>query len=189
MISIFGFGLLSLVHFQLNNKNPEEAPFKEHSPIKPGEVKLARQAPIIKDVSSNILFPAIKVPKSLVDPPQMIPEKKPNTLVKQKFTSESQSKKKIGIENIKVKEKTTPTQPIKTTNTFFVQMGAFSLKENANTLVKKLKAKGFTPLIHVIPNGQKKTYLVQLGVFPNKDKAKLIQEKLARIGYPKTIIK
>ena len=70
-----------------------------------------------------------------------------------------------------------------------MQTGAFSLKENANALVKKLKKNGFTPLIHVVPNGPKRTYLVQLGVYPNKDKAKLIQEKLARIGYPKTIIK
>ena len=70
-----------------------------------------------------------------------------------------------------------------------MQTGAFALKENANTLIKKLQAKGFAPLMHVASNAQKKIYLVQLGIFPNKEKAKLVQEKLAREGFPKTIIK
>ena len=55
--------------------------------------------------------------------------------------------------------------------------------------MKKLQAKGFSPLTHIVSKGKTKTYLVQLGVFPNKEKAKLAQEKLARAGYPKTIIK
>ena len=70
-----------------------------------------------------------------------------------------------------------------------MQTGAFSLDKNANVAMKKLKSKGFSPLIHVVSKGKSKTYLVQLGVFPNKEKAKLAQEKLARSGYPNTIIK
>jgi len=191
LISIIGFALLSLVYFQINDQNLEEAtPFEEPTKsIKTAEVALAKQVLVVKDGSSQIPLPSIKEPKSIVEPTKITPEKKPNPLGKQKITSKSQSKKKIKIEKTKLKEKTTKIPRIKTNNTFFVQTGAFSLKENANALVKKLKKNGFTPLIHVVPNGQKRTYLVQLGVFPNKDKAKLIQEKLALIGYPKTIIK
>ena len=191
LISIIGFGLLGLVYFQINDQNLEEAtPFKEPTtPIKTTEVELAKQVLAVKDGSSQIPLPSIKEPKSIVEPTQIIPEKKPILLRKPNNTSKSQSKKKTTIKKAKLNEKIITTPPIKTNNTFFVQTGAFSLKKNANVLVKKLKKNGFTPLINVVPNGQKKTYLVQLGVFPNKDKAKLIQEKLARIGYPKTIIK
>ena len=191
LISIIGFGLLSLVYFQINDQNLEEAtPFEEPTaPIKTAEVELAKQVPVVKDGSSQIPFPSIKKPKSIVEPTQIIPEKKPILLRKQNITSKPQSKKKATIKKTKLKEKITTTPSIKTNNAFFVQTGAFSLKENANVIVKKLKKNGFTPIINVVPNGQKKTYLVQLGVFPNKDKAKLIQEKLSRIGYPKTIIK
>ena len=72
---------------------------------------------------------------------------------------------------------------------FYVQTGAFSQKKNAETSIKKLQSKGFSPFITVLNRGNTKTYLVQLGVFPNREKAILAQEKLAQAGYAKTIIK
>lgn len=191
LISICGFTLLSFVYFQINNQNSLVATsfVKPTATIGPGDVKLAKQMPIVLDGSPHIPFPPIKDPKRLFETAQIIPGKKPNPLVKQEFNSKNQSKRKTTIKKTKLAGKFSATPTIRTSNTFFVQTGAFSLKKNADTLVKKLKDKGFTPLINVVPNGKKKTYLVQLGVFPNKDKAKLIQEKLARIGYSKTIIK
>ena len=78
---------------------------------------------------------------------------------------------------------------VKPNTRFFIQTGAFFQKKNAEISAKKLQAKGFSPLIHVVTRNNTKTYLVQLGVFPNKEKTKLAQEKLARAGYAKTIIK
>ena len=193
LISMIGFVLLSLVYLKINNQSAEKVtPYEKLSapiqtPIKSPEVKLAKQATIVEESNSPIPFHQIKKVKSFVETVQVTPEKKPDSIIKTTINSKPQ--KKTISEKINLKEKNRITQPIRTKNTFFVQAGAFSLEQNANTLVNKLKAKDFTPLINVVSNGQKKTYLVQLGVFPSKEKALLVQGKLARIGYPKTIIK
>ena len=169
LISMFGFGLLSFVYLQINSyKGVEVTPHDK--------LTVPIQTPI------NEL-------KSFVKSAKIASEKKIDPTLKPKTKSKLNSKKNITSSKTKLKEKNKLSKSLKTNNNFFVQTGAFSLKENANTLVKKLQTKGFNPSMHVVSNGPKKTYRVQLGVFPNKEKAKLIQEKLARAGYPKTIIK
>jgi len=192
LISMIGFVLLSLVYLRINSQNGEKIASYEklsapiQTPIKSPEVKLAKQATIVEKSNSPIPLPQIKQAKTFVERTQLTPEKKPDSIIK---TTNSKPQKKTIIEKINFKENNRITRPIRAKNTFFVQTGAFSLEKNAGNLVNKLKAKGFTPLINVVSNGQKKTYLVQLGVFPSKEKAKLVQEKLALNGYPKTIIK
>jgi len=182
LISMCGFGLLGLVYLLINSQNGlEVASYDElilpiQIPIKSADAKMTKKVSMIKNGNTHIpISPLIKA-KSFVEPDQIAPEKKLYPVLNPKVKS-------------KLNEINRISSSLKTNNTFFVQTGAFSLKENANTLVKNLEAKGFNPSVHVIANGPKKTYLVQLGVFPNKEKAKLIQEKLARAGYPKTIIK
>ena len=189
LISMIGFVLLSFVYLRINNQSSEKVTPSAaiQTPIKSPEVKLAKQVTIDEESNSPIPFHQIKKVKSFVETAQVTPEKKPDPIIKTTINSKPQ--KKTISEKIHLKEKKRITPPVRTKNTFFVQAGAFSLQQNANTLVNKLKAKDFTPLINVVSNGQKKTYLVQLGVFPSKEKAMLVQGKLARIGYPKTIIK
>ncbi|MBC8282863.1 MAG: SPOR domain-containing protein [Nitrospinae bacterium] len=194
-ISMFGLGLLALVYLQINIQSENEITPDEkitapiQTPLESAEAKLAKQVPIVEDGSSHIPFPHAKETQKIVEPAKITPAKKSSSTLKPKVTSKSQSKNKTTSATTKTKEKIKAIPPTKTSNRFFVQTGAFSLKKNADVLVKKLKAKGFSPLTHVVTRGQTKTYLVQLGVFPNKEKAKLAQEKLARAGYPKTIIK
>ena len=182
-ISMFGFGLLALVYLQINGLKTPEAPAPAvDKQIESAEAKLAKQVPIVEDGSSNIPVPELK---NIVAPAEIkLREKSPPT---RKPKASSRSQKKTTKSTIKTKAKLKTISP---TNTrFFVQTGAFSSKKNAEVSMKKLQAKGFSPLTHVVSKGKTKTYLVQLGVFPNKEKAKLAQEKLARAGYPKTIIK
>jgi len=181
-ISLFGFGLLALVYLQINGLKTPEAPAPVSKQIESAEAKLAKQVPIIEDGSSNIPVPELK---NIVAPAEIkLKEKSPST---RKPKTSSQAQKKTTKSTIKPKAKIKTISP---TNTrFFVQTGAFSSKKNAEVSMKKLQAKGFSPLTHVVSKGKTKTYLVQLGVFPNREKAKLAQEKLARAGYPKTIIK
>jgi cell division protein FtsN len=182
-ISMFGFGLLALVYLQINGLKTPEAPAPAvDKQIESAEAKLAKQVPIVEDGSSNIPVPELK---NIVAPAEIkLREKSPPT---RKPKASSRSQKKTTKSTIKTKAKLKTISP---TNTrFFVQTGAFSSKKNAEVSMKKLQAKGFSPLTHVVSKGKTKTYLVQLGVFSNKEKAKLAQEKLARAGYPKTIIK
>jgi cell division protein FtsN len=181
-ISVFGFGLLALVYFQINSNKASEAPIPLNKQIKSIEDKLAKQVPIVEDGSSNISAPKLK---NNVAPAEIRLKTKLPPNLKTKAPSKPQKKTTKSITKSKPKIKTTSI-----TNTrFFVQTGAFSSKKNAETALKKLKLKGFSPLIHILSKGNSKTYLVQLGVFSKKEKAKLAQEKLARAGYPKTIIK
>jgi cell division protein FtsN len=182
-ISIFGFGLLALVYLQINSIKTPEAPTPLNKQVELAEDnKLAKQVPIIEYGSSNI--PAAKL-KNNVAPAEIRLKKKLAPTLKTRSPSKSEKKTTKSITKSKPKIKTAPI-----TNTrFFVQTGAFSSKKNAETSLKKLQSKGFSPLIHIVAKGNTKTYLVQLGIFSNKEKAKLAQEKLARAGYPKTIIK
>ena len=181
-ISMFGFGLIALVYLQVNSLKAPEVPSQAKKQIESAEAKLAKQVPIVEDGSSNIPVPELK---NIVAPAEIkLREKSPPT---RKPKASSRSQKKTTKSTIKTKAKLKTISP---TNTrFFVQTGAFSSKKNAEVSMKKLQAKGFSPLTHVVSKGKTKTYLVQLGVFSNKEKAKLAQEKLARAGYPKTIIK
>ena len=181
-ISMFGFGMLALIYLQINGLKTPEAPAPVSKKIESAEDKLAKQVPIVEDGSSNIPVPELK---NTVAPAEIkLKEKTPPT---RKPKASSKFQKKATKSTIKPKAKIKTVSP---TNTrFFVQTGAFSSKKNADNSMKKLQAKGFSPLTHVVSKGKTKTYLIQLGVFPNKEKAKLAQEKLARAGYPKTIIK
>ncbi|MBT5471814.1 MAG: SPOR domain-containing protein [Nitrospina sp.] len=188
-ISMFGFGLLALVYLQINSQRATEGEVSEPiaNPIESAEEKLAKQVPIVEDGASKIPFPSIKDPRKMIEPAKITPREKLPPIKKIKKAVKSQRKIKATSTPPKAKAKSKIAAP---TNTrFFVQTGAFSLKKNAEASMKKLKAKGFSPLIHIVNKGEAKTYLVQLGVFPNKEKAKLAQEKLARAGYLKTIIK
>jgi cell division protein FtsN len=181
-ISMFGFGLLALVYLQINTIKAPETPAPVNKQVESTEDKLAKQVPILEDGSSNIPVPKLK---NNVAPAEIRLKKKLLPTLITKTPSKSQKKTTKFITESKPKIKT-----VSITNTrFFVQTGAFSSKINAEASLKKLKLKGFSPLIHIVSKGNNKTYLVQLGIFPNKEKAKLAQEKLARAGYPKTIIK
>jgi cell division protein FtsN len=181
-ISMFGFALLILVYLQVNRLQTPEAPAPVNEQIESVEDKYAKQVPIVEDGDSNIPVPEIK---NIIAPAEIkLKEKSPSI---RKLKTSSQTQKKTTKPAIKAKA------TIKTLSSnnarFFVQTGAFSSKKNAEVSMKKLQAKGFSPLTHVVSKGKTKTYLVQLGVFPSKKKAKLAQEKLARAGYLKTIIK
>ena len=174
LISMFCFGLLSLVYLQINSRTTQVAV--------PGEEKTAHintqtksvEEKLIKQVSIN----------NFVEPAKIS-----NLSRKPKITAKFEKKIKETNKTSKSLAKKTIANLVKPNTRFFIQTGAFFQKKNAEISAKKLQAKGFSPLIHVVTRNNTKTYLVQLGVFPNKEKTKLAQEKLARAGYTKTIIK
>ena len=179
LISMFCFGLLSLVYLQIKSRTAQVAvPGEEkiayiNTPTKSAEKKL------IKQVSIN----------NFVGPTKTTPAKISDLSRKPKVTAKFEKKIEKTNKTSKSFAKRTMASLVKPNTRFFIQTGAFFQKKNAEISAKKLQAKGFSPLIHVVTRNNTKTYLVQLGVFPNKEKTKLAQEKLARAGYTKTIIK
>jgi len=174
LISMFCFGLLSLVYLQINSRTAQVAvPGEEKTAHIKTQTKSAEEK-LIKQVSINNFVGPAKISNLSREPKVTVKfEKK---IEKTNKTSKSFVKKTVA--NL-----------VKPNTRFFIQTGAFLQKKNAEISAKKLQAKGFSPLIYAVKQNNTKTYLVQLGVFPNKEKTKLAQEKLARAGYTKTIIK
>ena len=179
LISIFCFGLLSLVYLQINSRTAQVAVPDEEKTAHINTRTKSVEEKLIKQVSIN----------NFVEPAKITPAKISNLSRKPKITAKFEKKIKETNKTSKSLAKKTIANLVKPNTRFFIQTGAFFQKKNAEISAKKLQAKGFSPLIHVVTRNNTKTYLVQLGVFPNKEKTKLAQEKLARAGYTKTIIK
>ena len=73
----------------------------------------------------------------------------------------------------------TTIKPQANSDLFAVQVGAFSKKDNAQGLVKKLQNKGFTAYITT-----KNPYRVQVGAFKTKEAAEELGKELKQIGFP-----
>ncbi|WP_307257940.1 N-acetylmuramoyl-L-alanine amidase [Oikeobacillus pervagus] len=74
-----------------------------------------------------------------------------------------------------------PTAPPTQTSYYRVQVGAFHNKENALSLVKKLKEKGFEAYIPEKTSASN-LYQVQAGAFYNKENAQDLVDQLKKIG-------
>lgn len=71
-----------------------------------------------------------------------------------------------------------PSTP-STSNTYVVQAGSFSLKANADNLVKQLKSKGFNAIVKTSGSN----YVVQCGSFSVKSNAESLKDKLIAAGF------
>ena len=195
LFSIFGLGLLSLIYLQTNSQTGQVALLSDekmaytNTPIKSAEEKLIKQVSTLENKNSHNPFLKVKTLNNFVGPVKITPAKISDFNRKPKVTAKFETKIKKTNKTSKSLAERSIANLAKPNTRFFIQTGAFFQKKNAELSAKKLQAKGFSPLIHVVTRNNTKTYLVQLGVFPNKEKAKLAQEKLARAGYAKTIIK
>ena len=196
LFSMVGLGLLSVFYLQINSRTAQLAslPSEEkmaytNTPAKSTEEKLIKQVTTLENQSSHTPFLKVKTLNNFVEPVKITPAKISDLNRKPKVTVNFEKKIKKTTKTSKSLAKKTEANLVKPNTRFFIQTGAFFQKKNAEISAKKLQAKGFSPLIHVVTRNNTKTYLVQLGIFPNKEKAKLAQEKLARAGYAKTIIK
>ena len=179
LISIFCFGLLSLVYLQIDSRTTQVAVSGEEKTASINASTKSAEEKLIKQVSINNFVGSAKTTPAKISDLSRKPQVTPKFEKKIKETNKTS----------KSLAKRTIASLVKPNTRFFIQTGAFFQKKNAEISAKKLQAKGFSPLIHVATQNNTKTYLVQLGVFPNKEKTKLAQEKLARAGYAKTIIK
>lgn len=76
-----------------------------------------------------------------------------------------------------------PQQDPVTNVVYRVQVGAYSVKANADKMAKKLTNEGYTPIIVQVDG----LYKVQVGAFRKIENAQALEAKLKKAGYP-TII-
>lgn len=91
--------------------------------------------------------------------------------------------KRLGVTDAEPEQEQKPEQT-EAAVLYKVQTGAFSKKENATALEKKLKAAGFDT--YVIKSGG--FYKVQVGAFSKKANAEAMRKKLAAEGYADAFI-
>lgn len=185
-ISMIGIGLLGLVYFQVNNQVPNEPKNKTVTEVtETAEEKLAKQVPVVEDGSSASSLsipqstspvkplenPFIKEPKTKSSPPPVKKVKK--TPLKEKIASAPKPKS--------TPKKTAPALKSESSK-FYIQVGAFGVKQNADTLVKKLKSKGFSPSIQT-QSKKLSRFVVTVGNFANKKAGANKLKELTRKGY------
>ena len=173
-ISMIGIALLALVYFQVNNKStvaPVETA-KDNSKSKPetAEERLAKQVPVVEDGSSasslpipqsissnkNLENPFLTPPKTKDIKPKIKEVKKAPRVVK----TSSSPKPKPSSKKVK------PVTKVESSK-FYIQAGAFGVKKNAESLLKKLKSKGFSPSIQTRIK-KANQHIVTVGNFANK---------------------
>ena len=190
-ISMIGIGLIALVYFQVNHQTalaPVESA-KETTAKKPetAEESLAKQVPVVEDGSSGSSLP---IPQSInstkpIENPFLTQPKPRNTKppVKVKEIKKTPRANKIASSP---KPKSSPKKIVPVTKSenskFYIQAGAFGVRKNAESLLKQLKGKGFSPSIQT--RSQKSNqHIVTIGNFANKKAGNETLKELTRKGF------
>jgi len=101
------------------------------------------------------------------------PVKEPEDSISKELASHEKAKKEL--------EKPAPPQPLKKQNLYYVQVGAFKIKESALSLAQRLKDNGYSSIVlDPFPNDKKDIYRIRIGGFETKEQAEVIKAKLAK---------
>jgi cell division protein FtsN len=193
-ISMIGICLLGLVYFQINYQtaSPPVDAVNEAPVQKPetAEESLAKQVPVVEDgsIASNLPVapsampgkPEKKKPNSILTPPKPKTITSPAKIKKVKKTSQPSKPKSS-------QKKALPIATNKSSR-FFIQAGAFSIKKNAESFLKQLKAKGFSPSIETRSQNMKQ-YMVTVGNFANTKAGNSKLKELAGKGFKGSYLK
>ena len=200
-ISMVGIALLGLVYFQVNQQSTE-APIETAKNItesKPetAEERLAKQVPVVEGGSNTIPIPQSISSNKKLENPFLTPPKTKNSAPKTKSTtpkikSTTPKSKEVKKAPRIVKASTSPkpkSSPKKTapvtkieSSKFYIQAGAFGVQKNAETLLKQLKGKGFSPSIQTRTK-KANQHIVTVGSFTNKKAGKDTLKELTSKGF------
>ena len=191
-ISMIGITLLALIYFQVNHQTavvPIET-IKETLWGKPemAEERLAKQVPLLEEESNGSLLP---VPEAIdstktIKKPLLITKPKAKVITTSANVNELiniplASKIFISTKKKSSPKKITPVTENKSTK-FYIQAGAFGVKRNAKSLLKKLKGKGFSPSIQT--REQKLSqHIVTVGRFANTKAGDKTLKQLTEKGF------
>jgi cell division protein FtsN len=190
-ISMTGIALLGLVYFQVNHQSavaPVESA-KETSTNKPetADERLAKQVPVVEDGSSGSSIPipqSVRSTKPLQNPfltPPKTKSIKPPTKAK-----EVKKAPKIVKALSSPKPKPSPKKIVPTAKSesskFYIQAGAFGVQKNAESLLKQLKGKGFSPTIQTRSKNSNQ-HVITVGSFTNKKAGDKTLKELTGKGF------
>jgi len=201
-ISMIGIGLLGLVYFQINQQSTPDpiAPVEETKVVKTetAEESLAKQVPVVEDGSSGSTLPVPQsVPTEKVGPSQEAPKvedskpkaetsKAKNKIIPPeiKKAKKISSTNKVSSRSKSSKPKSSPKKiaPVTKSERFYIQAGAFGVKENAELFLNQIKGKGFSPSIQT-QSKKSDQYIVTVGNFSNTKSGDSTLKELSRKGF------
>jgi len=102
-----------------------------------------------------------------------VPVKEPEDSISKELASHEKAKKEL--------KKPAPPPPTKKQNLYYVQVGAFHIKESALSLAQRLKDNGYSSIVlDPFPNDKRDIYRIRIGGFETKEQAESIKTKLAK---------
>jgi cell division septation protein DedD len=116
-----------------------------------------------------------------------VPQKEPvETIDKELASHEKAQEDKLKEEKVKTEtakpkiEKSKPQSTAQEQNLFWIQVGAFSSPQNANSVAETYRGKGYKSIVlDPLPTDRKKIYRVRLGGYPTRDQAEKARDELA----------
>ena len=196
-ISMIGIGLLGLVYFQINHQTPlpELEPEASVKIPKTDEQNLAKKVPVLENGStvSNLPVPSATIAKKSLK--NIIPFNRPPK--SKNFIPSSgagEMKQPANEKNVfpdpkpKLIARKTPPAILNKNSRFFVQVGAFGVKVNAESLLKKLKTKGFFPSIE-LQSQSINQHIVTVGGFANTKSGNSKLNELMKKGFKASYLK
>jgi cell division septation protein DedD len=116
-----------------------------------------------------------------------VPQKEPAETIDQELAShqkaqeDKRKEEKVKTETVKPKvEKSKPQPSTQDQNLFWIQVGAFSSAQNANSVAETYRGKGYNSVVlDPLPTDKKKIYRVRLGGYPTRGQAEKERDELA----------
>ncbi len=138
-------------------------------PLKTKPTELTAKTP--QSLVEKKIDPKIDAPLNEIPTPTPLVNLLKKVVSKKEITTKKQQKQISKPTKIAIKEAN-----------YSIQLGAFSVKENAKDFVKKIQKKGIKPIIDVRQTN-KTTYSVITGEFNNKESGKTALEGLKKAGF------
>jgi len=208
-ISLIAVALLAFLYLQVKTgfqatspegkeiiKKPEVAqnPAVEKTPVSPDENPVIAQAPApaneikpttpgektaeTSKIEEKTAEAKVSTPKAPVEKPPVVVQTPP------KAPAPEPAKKPETAETVKqpVKTPPAPIAPAVSAKQYHVQLGVFSVEDNANRLLKTIRAKGFKPSIQT-RSTEASMYVVFLGGFSSKEDGNQAMTELKAKGF------
>ncbi|MEE2986820.1 MAG: SPOR domain-containing protein [Nitrospinota bacterium] len=188
-MSVIGTALLALLYLKTQEQKvvPQVAQKPEALLADLAEELLAKQVPVFDENGKAPDMPETRSEEPLPETPKQAKENKTQEPVLDKKNPEPKPPVSKKAEKPKTGAKRSISKP-KPQREYFVQLGAFSVKNNAVSLSKRLMAKGFNPSTHLKP-GQKSQVAVLIGHYLDEAKVASGINDLKAIGYSPSVDK
>jgi len=100
----------------------------------------------------------------------------------EKAQEEKVKEEKVKTETVKPRaEKPKPKPSTQEQNLFWIQIGAYSDPQNANSVAETYRKKGYSSIVlDPLPTDRRKIYRVRLGGYPTRDQAEKARDELAQ---------